>query len=139
MEDITIEDAKKLGIVSSHYMLNGGEKRFRQICLRDNSAYIRAEGKDIGYWQKSHYHKWAKEFFVIQKGAVLVAQYINNEVKIKKYSEGQVFTTEPNVPHNIYMYPHTVSHTIKFGKSDEYDWESFELLDEKIKEMNIEL
>ena len=36
------------------------------------------------------------------------------------------------------MYPNTVSHTVKFGESDEYDWERFELLDEKIKEMDID-
>ena len=36
------------------------------------------------------------------------------------------------------MYPNTVSHTVKFGKYDEYNWERFELLDEKINEMNID-
>ena len=35
------------------------------------------------------------------------------------------------------MYPNTVSHTVKFGKSDEYDWVGKEDLDEKIKKMDI--
>lgn len=138
MEDISIEEAEKYGIKSKHSILDSGERRFRQICLKDNSAYIRAEGKKIGYWQRSHYHKCAREIYIIQKGAVIVAEYVNKKVKIKKYKEGDVFIIEPGIPHNIYMYPNTVSHTVKFGESDEYDWERFELLDNKIKEMNIE-
>ena len=138
MEDISIEEAEKYGIKNKHSILDTGEIRFRQICLKDNSAYIRAEGGKKGYWQRAHYHKYSREIYIIQTGAVIVAQYINNEVKINRYKEGDVFIIEPTIPHNIYMYPNTVSHTVKFGESDEYDWERFELLDEKIKEMDID-
>ena len=48
MEDISIEEAEKYGIKNQHSILDTGEMRFRQICLKDNSAYIRAEGKDVG-------------------------------------------------------------------------------------------
>lgn len=50
MEDISMRDAKKLGIKYEHSIMDNGEKRFRQLCLKDNTAYIRAEGKklDIG-------------------------------------------------------------------------------------------
>ena len=137
MEDISIEEAEKYGIKNKHSILDTGEVRFRQICLKDNSAYIRAEGGKMGYWQRSHYHKYAREIYIIQKGAVIVAEDVKNKVKIKKYKEGDVFIIEPNVAHNIYMYPNTVSHTVKFGKSDEYDWVRSEDLDEKIKKMNI--
>ena len=122
MEDISVEEAEKYGIKNKHSILDSGERRFRQICLKDNSAYIRAEGNEVGYWQISHYHKYAREIYIIQKGAVIVAIYV----------------IEPGIPHNVYMYPNTVSHTVKFGESDEYDWERFELLDEKIKEMDID-
>ena len=139
MEDISIEEAEKHGIKNKHSILDTGEIRFRQICLKDNSAYIRAEGGEKGYWQIAHYHKYSREIYIIQKGAVIVAEYIKNKVKIKKFKEGDVFIIEPKIPHNIYMYPNTVSHTVKFGKSDEYDWERCESLDEKIKKMNINL
>ena len=137
MEDISIEEAEKYGIKNQHSILDTGEMRFRQICLKDNSAYIRAEGGKKGYWQKSHYHKYAREIYIIQKGSVIVAEYVKNKVKIKKHKEGDVFIIEPNIPHNIYMYPNTVSHTVKFGESDEYDWIRCEELDEKVKNIKI--
>ena len=92
MEDITIADAEKSGIICKHSILNSGEKRFRQICLKDNSAYIRAEGKEVGYWQNSHFHKFSREFYIIQNGAVLVATYINNNVIIHLFSYSSVIS-----------------------------------------------
>ena len=137
MEDISFEDAEKCGIISKHSLLDTGEKRYRIICSKDNSSYIRAEGKEVGYWQRGHYHKYARELYIVQNGKIIVAQYIDNKVKINKYKEEDIFIIEPQIPHNIYMYPNAVTHTVKFGNSKEYDWERFEPLDEKIKEMNI--
>ena len=136
MIDITAEDAEKYGIQNKHSILDTGEKRFRQYCSKDNTAYIRAEGKDEGYWQRSHLHKSIKEIYIVQKGPILLAQYINNKVKIKKFDESGIFIIEPNIPHNIYMYPHAVLHTVKYGEVKEYDWVPFELLDEKIREIS---
>lgn len=136
MKDITAEDAEKFGIENKHSILENGEKRFRQYCSKDNTAYIRAEGQEKGYWQNSHFHKSIKEIYIVQKGKVLLAQYINNKMKIKKFDECGIFIVEPNIPHNIYMYPHTVLHTVKYGEVKEYDWVPFELLDEKIKEIS---
>lgn len=135
MKDITAEDAEKYGIQNKHSILDNGEKRFRQYCSKDNTAYIRAEGLENGYWQRSHFHKSIREIYIVQKGPILLAQYINNKVKIQKFNESGIFIIEPNIPHNIYMYPHAVLHTVKYGKVEEYDWVSFDLLDEKIKEM----
>ena len=136
MQDINAKDAEKYGIQNKHCILENGEKRFRQFCSTDNTAYIRAEGPNRGYWQKSHYHKSIKEIYIVQKGPILLAQYINNKVKIKKFEESGIFIVEPNVPHNIYMYPHAVLHTVKYGEVEEYDWIPFEVLDEKLKEMS---
>lgn len=136
MQDITVKDAEKYGIQNKHSLLKTGEKRFRQFCATDNTAYIRAEGPNKGYWQRSHYHKTVREIYIVQKGTILLAEYINNKVRIRKFEEGGIFVVEPNVPHNVYMCPNVVSHTVKFGESEEYDWLPFELLDEKIKEIS---
>ncbi|HJJ05897.1 MAG TPA: hypothetical protein OIM45_08740 [Clostridiaceae bacterium] len=133
-----MRDAKKLGIKYEHSIMDNGEKRFRQLCLKDNTAYIRAEGKKVGYWQKSHFHQSIKEIYIVQNGSVLVALYINNKVKIEKYNEYDVFKIEPKIPHNIYMYPNAVLHTVKYGKVREYDWEPFEKLDEILNSKPIE-
>lgn len=136
MQDITVEDAEKYGIQNKHSILDTGEKRFRQYCSKDNTAYIRAEGQEKGYWQRSHLHKSIREIYIVQKGPILLAQYINNKVKIKKFYESGIFIIEPDIPHNIYMYPHAVLHTVKYGDVKEYDWVPFELLDEKIREIS---
>lgn len=129
MQDISIEDAIRYGIENKHSIMDNGEKRFRQICSKDKTAYIRTEGCEKGYWQKSHYHKSIRELYIVQKGTILFAQYINNKVEISKISENDICKTEPNIPHNIYMYPNTILHTVKYGEVKEYDWNAFEQLD----------
>lgn len=118
--------------------MENGEKRFRQICLKDKTAYIRAEGGNVGYWQNSHYHKSIREVYIVQKGMILLAQYIEGNTKINRVEKGKIFNVEPNVPHNVYMYPNTVLHTVKYGEVEEYDWQEFEELDNILKNKTME-
>lgn len=118
--------------------MENGEKRFRQICLKDKTAYIRAEGGNVGYWQNSHYHKSIIEVYIVQKGMILLAQYIEGNTKINRVEKGKIFNVEPNVPHNVYMYPNTVLHTVKYGEVEEYDWQEFKELDNILKNKTME-
>lgn len=118
--------------------MDNGEKRFRQICSKDKTAYIRAEGGTKGYWQNSHFHNSISEVYIVQKGSILLAQYINSNVNIKKIEENEIFNVKPNVPHNVYMYPNTVLHTVKYGEVKEYDWQEFKKLDDILKEKTVE-
>lgn len=137
MIDISLESAAEFGIENKHSIMENGEKRFRQICNKDKTAYIRAESGDNGYWQNSHYHKTIKELYIVQKGSILLAAYLNDQAKIKKVNENEFFSIGPNIPHNIYMYPNTVIHTVKYGSIDNYDWIPYEKLDEILKKINI--
>ena len=139
MQEIVLLDETKCGMKNKHTIMTTGEKRFRQICIKDKSSYIRAEGGDKGYWQKSHYHKHANEIYIIQKGSILLAQYIDGKVKIDKVNEDETFKVKPNIPHNVYMYPNTVTHTVKYGKNEEGDWFSFEKLDNILQNKKIKL
>lgn len=139
MREIILLDEIKYGMKNKHTIMNTGEKRFRQICMRDKTAYIRAEGGNKGYWQKSHYHKYVKEIYIVQKGSILLAQYIDGKVHINKVNEDETFIVFPNTPHNVYMYPNTITHTVKYGEGEEYDWEAFEKLDDKLKEKKIDI
>lgn len=139
MQEIILLDEIKYGMKNKHTVMNNGEKRYRQICMKDKTAYIRAEGGDKGYWQKSHYHKYVKEIYIVQKGSILLAQYIDGEVHINKVDEDETFIVFPNTPHNIYMYPNTITHTVKYGEGEEYDWEAFEKLDNILVEKNIDI
>ena len=118
--------------------MENGEKRFRQICLKDKTAYIRAEGGNVGYWQNSHYHKSIREVYIVQKGMILLAQYIEGNTKINRVEKGKIFNVEANVPHNVYMYPNTVLHTVKYGEVEEYDWQEFKELDNILKNKTME-
>jgi len=129
MQEIILLDEVKCGMKNKHTIMATGEKRFRQICMKDKTSYIRAEGGSNGYWQKSHYHKYANEIYIVQKGSILLAQYIEGKVQINKINEDETFKVSPNVPHNVYMYPNTITHTVKYGRGEENDWETFEKLD----------
>ena len=94
--------------------MDNGEKRFRLIGA-DGSTYIRTESSLDSGWQNSHYHTTIKELYLVQKGTIIFVELINNKVNIKKYEEGEFFISQPMVPHNIYMFPNTILHTIKFG------------------------
>ena len=139
MQEIIWLDEIKNGMKNKHTIMSTGEKRYRQICMKDKTAYIRAEGLNKGYWQKSHFHKYVKEIYIVQKGGILLAQYIDGKVHINKVNEDETFIVFPNTPHNVYMYPNTITHTVKYGDGEEYDWEAFEKLDDMIKEKNVDI
>ena len=139
MHEIVLLDEIKNGMKNKYTVMETGEKRYRQICMKDKTAYIRAEGLNKGYWQKSHFHKYVKEIYIVQKGGILLAQYIDGKVHINKVNEDETFIVFPNTPHNVYMYPNTITHTVKYGDGEEYDWEAFEKLDDMIKEKNVDI
>ncbi len=46
-------------------------------------------------------------------------------------------TTEPNIPHNVYLYGNTVIHTVKHGDgAGSADWDSHPVLDEQTRHLN---
>lgn len=137
MQELSTKIAEEYGIETKHSIMENGEKRFRLVCLKDNSSYNRAESGEKSYWQNSHYHTSIRELYIVQKGEVLFAQQINGKLTIKKFKENEVFQSEPNVPHNVYMYQNAVIHTVKFGAIGEPDWIPCEELDEILENINI--
>lgn len=140
MKDLSEDEAKLNGIKSFHSVLENGEKRFRQVCLKDNTSYSRTESGNTlnGYWQKSHFHKYSRELYIVQKGEIIFAEFINKELKLTRCKENDICKSEINVPHNVYMYPNTVIHTVKYGNIKEIDWNVFPKLDILLKDVNIE-
>ena len=123
---------EKYGIYTKHNIMENGEKRFRLIG-NDGSSYIRTESSSNGGWQKSHYHTLIKELYLVQKGEIIFAQLINNKINIKKYIKNEFFISKPMIPHNIYMFPDSILHTIKYGDCLKSDWIPSQELDEMIK------
>jgi hypothetical protein len=119
--EINSEEAKdKYGIYTDHEIINKSEIRFR-LKSNDCTAYIRTQNISYGKWQKSHYHE-IKETYIVQEGWIACAKLICGKITIKKYYKDDIFTIEPNEPHNIYTPSGSILHTIKHGKSNNSIW-----------------
>ena len=112
-------------------MSTNGELRFR-LNSSDGSAYIRTQTTEqsVG-WQKPHFHKHLKETYIVEKGWIGYAELKDGSSIFKRFGPGDVFTTRPNVVHNIYMPTDSVIHTVKHGgqpseTSNKADWWSNE-------------
>ena len=113
-------DAKDVhGICVRHgTMSTNGELRFRLNSLKDGSAYIRTQTTgDSQGWQKPHFHKRLKETYVVEKGWIGYVELAEGAPVYKKVGSGEVFTTSPEVVHNIYMSADSVIHTVKHNGS----------------------
>lgn len=118
-------------------MATNGELRFRLRSLKDGSAYIRTQttGESEG-WQRSHYHKQLRETYIVERGWIGYAELEAKSPRYMKFCPGDVFTTSPEVRHNIYMSANSVIHTVKHsggspgtnGKEDWHQDEECELL-----------
>jgi hypothetical protein len=111
------ELASKYQISTRHgRMPTNGELRFRLICSRDGSAYIRTETTSGSQgWQKPHFHRKVCETYIVERGWIGYAEVRDGAFDRRRYEAGQVFTTEPGIWHNIYMPPEAVIHTVKHG------------------------
>ena len=137
MQEINNNQLNEYGITAKHHIMDNGEKRFRLIG-EDGSAYIRTEASLDSGWQNSHYHTTIKELYLVQKGTIIFVEFINNKVNLKKYVEGEFCISQPNVPHNVYMFPNTITHTIKFGDCSKSDWNECKELDKMVKTIDVD-
>ena len=136
MKEIGTNELKEYGINIKCNIMDNEEKRFRLIGS-DGSSYIRTEASNDSGWQNSHYHTVIKELYLVQKGTIIFVELINNKINIKKYNEGEFCISEPMIPHNVYMFPNTITHTIKFGDCSKADWNECKELDELVKEIDV--
>lgn len=123
------------GIASKHEEMENGELRFR-LNASDGSSYIRTESAEDSGWQNSHFHKTVRETYIVQKGWMAFASWKNNTLSLNKYEQGDMVTTEPMVPHNVYLPSGSVIHTVKHGEIEEGDWYGHEGLDNLTKSLS---
>ncbi len=122
MTNITDDAAKaEYGVTCHHEVMGNGELRFR-LKSEDGSAYVRTESGIDGAWQNSHFHKSVKETYIVQKGWMAFATYVNGELSLVIAQPGDELTTEPFVIHNTYLPAGAVIHTVKHGPTQENDW-----------------
>ena len=137
---INSKDAKDLGVWTEHAQMPNGERRFR-LKNTDGTAYIRTEATDNSGWQKSHYHKSVQETYIVQNGQMVLAEWIDEKLRIRIFGPNEIVTTQPNIPHNVYLFGKAIIHTVKHGDESEIsDCHVFPALDEEtlhLKEADI--
>ncbi|MCM3782509.1 hypothetical protein M3231_05960 [Neobacillus mesonae] len=138
MKEISMHEALAFGIETKFDLMDNGERKFRLNCSIDGSSYCRTVASEEGAWQNSHFHKKGTELYVVQSGWIVYAEKKEEQCTIHLLREGESITFLPCIPHNIYMSPHSVIHTIKFGAASNHDWYSSPELDRFTQDLNPE-
>lgn len=126
---ISAKQAEALGITSRHERMDNGELRFR-LCASDGSSYIRTETGAESGWQNSHLHRHVHELNVVQRGAMVVAEDRPEGLTVLVVRAGDSYLCPRNLPHNCYILPDSVVHTVKYGSSlPAVDWVACPRLD----------
>ena len=137
MKLIADNELTQYGIRTQHNIMDNGERRFR-LSGADGSCYIRTEAAEDSGWQNSHYHTRLSELCIVQEGWVVYAELIDGKVIASKYTAGETYLIRPLIPHNSYMAPHSILHTVKFGDCSDPDWIASPELDALVKGTNPE-
>ena len=132
MKQIESSELPQYGIRTNHNIMDNGERRFR-LSGADGSCYIRTEAAEDSGWQNSHYHTHLSELCIVQEGWVIYAELIGGKVEASKYTAGETYLIRPTIPHNSWMAPHSILHTVKFGDCTNADWIASPELDALVK------
>ena len=136
MKDLEHSKIGDYGISTKHSIMDNGELRFR-LTGADGSCYIRTEASGDSGWENSHYHTRLSEICIVQRGWVVYAELIDGKVEAKRYQEGESYLIRPMVPHNCYLSPNAILHTVKFGDCTNADWIASPELDEMVRSMEL--
>ena len=112
---LTGAEAAALGVSVLPERMDNGELRFR-LRFADGSSYIRTEAARGSGWQNSHLHRAVRELSVLQSGAMLVAEEREGALELRLLRAGDFYLCPLHVPHNSYLFPGAVAHTVKFGQ-----------------------
>ena len=135
---LTPDAAARLGVTAAHERMDNGEVRFR-LQAEDGSKYCRTQAVGESGWQNSHLHHTISEMNIVQSGAVLVVTGTAGEHTLRLCRAEDWFLSSPNVPHNCYLYPGAVLHTVKFGANiSDGDWIAYPALDAICRSLDVQ-
>ena len=113
--------ASEFGITQRANEMSTGEYRYHWS-MNDGSGFICSIASSEGLWQNAHYHKYAREIIVVQAGVVGYITKSYDTPSVVLYHKDESFTVEPFMHHNIYMFPNSMTNTIKFSVNEDEDW-----------------
>jgi mannose-6-phosphate isomerase-like protein (cupin superfamily) len=149
----TIEKATGLKTNISCSIMDNKELRFRVVANNgvDPFAYNLVATPDKGGWQNAHNHQHIVETWVVSRGCQIVMEEQKNlSINITILEPGDTYSSTLGLKHNCYVFPNTITHTIKttignYSLDGDWDYDeefdkftkSFDM-DEFIKENNLE-
>lgn len=101
--------------------MENGELRIR-LKSPDGNNYVRTEAGPAGMWQKAHFHHTLRETYVVEAGWMGYVTENKGALFARICWPGDVLTTHPLEPHNVYLPGNAVIHTVKHGSSKGHDW-----------------
>jgi fructose-1,6-bisphosphatase/inositol monophosphatase family enzyme len=125
-------NAEKVGLRRNDEVMETGEARFRTV-LGDGSGMILCVNEGCGYWQNAHYHEHTVEIIYVQKGHVACIASEGGTERICLYAAGAHFALGKGLRHNVYMFPGSVTYTIKLTDGTQSDWHFAPELDARSK------
>lgn len=129
VEEIPAELAAERGVSARHSRMSNGELRYRLVA-GDGTAYVRTEASAQGGWQNSHFHRAVLETYIVQAGWGAFAELRDGDLRLWIMRPGDIHTTTPGVPHNMYLAAHSVTHVVKHGGGgQQQDWVADPALD----------
>lgn len=126
--------AENVGLRRNDEIMETGEARFRTM-LEDGSGMILCVNEGHGYWQNAHYHEHTVEIICVQKGRVACIASQDGTEMIRLYAAGTHFALEKGLNHNVYMFPNSVTYTIKLTDGVQSDWHFAQGLDARSKKL----
>ncbi len=114
--NLTVAECEVLGIKTPCNQMDNGEYRFRMMAP-DGSGYIRTAmpENDCG-WQNGHHHGGVMETVIVQSGWIGVVELLpDGKRKVGVCKKGDIWTSHPEISHNIYMPAGAVTHCVKHG------------------------
>ncbi|MDR1481330.1 MAG: cupin domain-containing protein [Synergistaceae bacterium] len=113
-----LEFYEKIRTCEKHFLIEdkseimpNGEIRIRSI-IGDGDGLVVSVAPKGGAWQKAHHHKYTTEIIVVKEGRIAI---LNGQGNIKIISRGDYIHIDTGLRHNVYMYPNTVTYTLKCG------------------------
>ena len=102
-------------IASPPQVMQNGELRARMTAGDGAWGFIYTQASDDSGWQNAHYHMGVRETYIVLSGEMVFADQLGDERRVRKFGPGDVVTSEPTVPHNVWLSPGAKILTLKYG------------------------
>lgn len=132
-------DPTNFGVTTSCEQMPNDELRFRLTGQNGSGYVLTVAGRD-GAWQNAHLHLQCTETYIVERGWIAhMSGHKEPSWRLNHLFPGDILSFKPGQPHNIYISPNSILHTVKHGlrvpvDPSQPDWHAHAALDRHSKE-----